>query len=731
MKKQLLSLVAAAAVISVSAQTPSPQWTINQQAIFPSSPTFTAPGIKFIDAVDTNVIWTVGMDWADTDRNYNWYSRSLNGGTTFTGGNIFSDTSTYQIANLEGIDANTAWVASFMKGTQSQGAIHRTTNGGQTWINMTGAGMFTNTAAFTNFVSFVTPSIGIANGDPVNGEFELWRTTNGGLSWTQVAANNIPNPLTGEFAIVDLYTKLGTSNYWFGTNAGRMYRSTDAGITWSVATVGSTSDVLLEIAFTTPLRGITYVSNGASVDVYNTTDGGATWNMIFPTGNIGLADVVNIPGTGVLASFGVGANSFMSYSADNGLTWTDWNSQNIQYFTGDFVDGKHGWAGTFDMPQAPFFTNIWKYSGAAISGTTAPTSAFSLPISLCLTASTVTTTVNNSSTGSPILTYSWSSTPGGVVFSSPTASAPVLTFNAVGNYTITLKVTNGLGTNTSSQYISVVACSPPAPSFSLDPQGCTNIAMLLDNTSTAGSPAPTYSWSSTAGGNFAPSPFVNEPTFMASTPGVYTISLTGANAQGNVTTTQTVNIVSCAPQAAFTMTDVLLYCNPSYSVKPKLVATNNTSVIPSVGANSYTWSIAPSSSVQAPSYTSLNFTATIRHSSINMYTVTLKAQNGSGFTTTTHTVSVDLECVGIEENNSAQNMMMYPNPANDAVTVKMSGSDNYSLKLVNVLGAVVYSENVAKGTDVKTIDVSSMPKGVYFLTLESGAGKTSRKLIIE
>ena len=733
MKKQLLSLLAAAAVISASAQSPSPQWTINQQALFPTSPTFTAPGIKLIDAVDSNVIWTIGMDWADPQRNYNWFSRSLNGGTTFTGGNVFSDTNTYAIANLEGIDANTAWVSSFMKSSKSQGAIHRTTDGGQTWVNMTSSNMFTNTAAFTDFVTFVTPSIGITVGDPVNGEFEIWRTTNGGLSWTAIPGSSIPNPLSSEYAYTNVYAKLGTSNYWFGTNAGRIYRSTDAGLTWSVTAIGGSTDDVTEIAFTTPLLGITYISNGSTIDVYNTTDGGATWTMIFPTGNIGLADVVGIPGTGKYASFGTGTNSFLSYSSDNGLTWTDWNSVNIPYITGDFVDAKHGWAGTFDRVQNPFYTNLWKYSGAAISGTSAPTSAFSIPVSLCLTASTVSTTVNNSSNGTPVLTYSWSSNPS-VLFSSTTSSAPVITFNAAGTYTIILAVTNGFGTNTSTQIITVNSCSPPAPTFSSDPQGCTNIALLLDNTSTAGSPAPTYSWSSSAGGSFSPSPFATDPSFVATAAGVYTITLTGSNAQGNVNVTHTLEIVSCAPQAAFTMTNLLLYCERNYSAvaKPKLVCTNNTTVNPAIGSNTYLWSIAPTASVLPPTSSSYNYTATIRHQSINMYSVTLRASNASGFTTLTQTVAVDLECTGIsEESNSVQNIVMYPNPANDKVTVVMPSSDNYNLNIMNVLGAVVYSENIAKGVNEKTINVSTLPKGVYFLNLESANGKGSRKLIIE
>jgi photosystem II stability/assembly factor-like uncharacterized protein len=196
-----------------------------------------------------------------------------------------------------------------MKATQNKGAIHRTTNGGLNWVNMTAPGMYTNSTAFTNIVSFLTPSIGITQGDPVNGEFEIWRTTDGGNTWTMVPGANIPNPINiGEFAIVDLYAKHGSSNLWFGTNAGRMYRTTDAGLTWSVSTVGSITDVLIEIAFTSPLVGLTYVSNGTTIDVYNTIDGGATWNLITPTGN-GLNDISGVPGTGAFVSAGNPVNN--------------------------------------------------------------------------------------------------------------------------------------------------------------------------------------------------------------------------------------------------------------------------------------------------------------------------------------------------------------------------------------------------------------------------------------
>ena len=122
-----------------------------------------------------------------TEKIFNCYfSRTINGGTSFNSGPIYpnNDTSSYVVANIEGIDANTAWVGAFSKPLQAQGSIFRTTNGGTSWQNMTAPGMFTNTNAFCDFVTFVTPSIGVAVGDPVNGSFEIWRTVNGGTNFS-------------------------------------------------------------------------------------------------------------------------------------------------------------------------------------------------------------------------------------------------------------------------------------------------------------------------------------------------------------------------------------------------------------------------------------------------------------------------------------------------------------------------------------------------------------------
>jgi hypothetical protein len=738
MKKQLLSIFAALTVSSAIAQTASSSWSISQNAAF----TPTSVGIKFMDAVDANVMWVTGYDGFAPRRNYNWYSRTLDGGTTFTAGNIFPDTNTYILANMEGIDANTAWVCSFLKATQGDGAIHRTTNGGATWTNMTATGMFTNTASsFADFVTFLTPSVGITVGDPVNGFFEIWRTTNAGLAWSQIPSVSIPNPLSAnEYAIVNLYAKQGTSNIWFGTNQGRIYYTTNTGLTWNVSQVAAPSSTITEIAFNSPLNGVAYAfTSGSTFEMYNTTNGGVTWsqiNTISP--NVGLNDIVGVPGTNSLVSFGAGTgNNIVSVSTDNGVTWTDYGSVSIQYLTGDFVNGTTGWAGSFSDNTNPAIGGIWKYSGTAGGGTVVPGSAFSMPANLCLTGSSATVIPSNSSTGSPVLTYSWTSTPAGAVFSSPTSSAPVITFSTSNTYTISLIVTNGVGSNTSSQIITVQNCSLPTVNFTVNASACANVGYQTVNTSSGGSPAPSYSWSSIPAGavNFLPSPFVLSPTISANVPGTYTVILEGINTQGSAQASQVINVSDCSPVAGFNVPSLIYLCRDGGDGNGKFGAVNTTTNPAGIsGPISYTWSIAPANNVTYQTGLTLtNFSATVNNSVIAQYTVTLKAKNASGISIVTHTMNVDF-CTGISENNRlANNMSISPNPASDFVNITLPASNSaYKLKLVNVLGAVVLEETTGKNSKENfTINLANKARGVYFLTVESATEKVTKKIIVE
>ena len=730
MKKTLLSIFGALAVSSAIGQVASPSWSTTQNAAWPKVST----GVKLLSAVDANVVWAIGYDGStgNTGRNYSWFTKTTNGGSLFTSGayifssptnTVVGDTNTYKIASLEGVSATTCWVTSYLKATDNKGAIHRTTNGGTSWQNMTAPGMFTNTASFADWITFVTPQIGVACGDPhpgVNNEYELWRTTDGGNTWSLIPGANIPNPSSAnEFALTGVYTKLGSSNIWFGTNEGRIYRSTDAGLTWNVSTLNAISSVNT-IAFTTPSNGYAWVfANNTTLETYNTTDGGATWTMIPAIDpNLGLNDFSAIPGTSSYASCGAGStNTIISYSSDAGVTWTNWGSTGIQYLTVDFVNNTTGWAGGFSDATTVGIGGIYKYTGPAITTTAAPTAAFNAPPTLCLAGPSATAAITNMSTGSPTPTYTWTSSPA-AAFSSSTAAAPTVTFTGAGSYTITLLASSTSGTNSTTQVVLVQSCTSPTAAFSGAATVCAKLTYTVNNTTT-GTPAPVYSWTTTPSAGVVISNSTSAtPSFTFNTAGVYSVGLTATNLNGSNTAVQTVTVNSCPPNVGFSI--------PALGCVGTVYTTTNTTTS-SITPISYAWSAATttSSPFSNPSAPAPSFTFT----SAGIYTVTLVATNITGTASATQTISIS-DCTGITENAGVlSSISVFPNPSNGVFSIENSlTNDNINYTVTNILGSTV---SAGKFTNSKNIDLSSQSKGIYFITFENKGNKITKKIILE
>src|SRR4029079_9974384 len=156
-----------------------------------------------------------------------------------------------QFRDIEAFDANRA-VAMSIGNNPSDFRIYATANGGQTW-NVTLQN--TNPGAFYDCMTFFDNRRGLLLSDPPDGQhFLVLATDDGGLHW-RVTGLQMPAALPGEAAFAasgECITSHG-GRAWFGTTAGRVFRSDDRGTSWTVAQTpvasGSGSNGIFALAF--------------------------------------------------------------------------------------------------------------------------------------------------------------------------------------------------------------------------------------------------------------------------------------------------------------------------------------------------------------------------------------------------------------------------------------------------------------------------------------------------
>jgi photosystem II stability/assembly factor-like uncharacterized protein len=306
-----------------------------------------------LSAPSSNVVWGSLRGLGQNPTPTQMFIKTTNGGSSWTSDTV-DNAANHDFGNIFAISADTAWAAMYATTTSSSsGAIFATFDGGATWNRQTTPNQFSSPGGFPNVVYFFNGNEGIAMGDPVGGYFEIYTTTNSGNTWTRVPSANIPAPTSGEFGIVDLYSVVGNT-VWFGTNKGRVFKSTNKGLNWTAATTGAKS--VNEVEFKDANTG--FAMQGDSL--FSTTDGGATWTLMTPKGRFHSgSDFVYVPNSGtpgILVSSGTftppGSTKFQygsSFSRDGGQTWYEIDDADdiISHAALAFIDSTVGYSGGF------------------------------------------------------------------------------------------------------------------------------------------------------------------------------------------------------------------------------------------------------------------------------------------------------------------------------------------------------------------------------------------------
>jgi photosystem II stability/assembly factor-like uncharacterized protein len=336
-----------------------------------------ARGIGYLHAVDSLVAWASGYDGSGGAEYITEFTKTTDGGATWTPGQVLS-ASGYGIGNLCGVSGTTAFAAIYNGTAQNNTCgIYKTTNGGTTWTQLPGALQGSN--SFADNVWFWNANEGMCHGDVKDNYFEIYTTSNGGTTWTRVPKANIGggvNPASGEGGWTSVIQAVGENTIMFGSNKAKLYISYDRGHNWVIKPTGITpiTDGINKIAFKDDMNGIVAQTN-TTVVVRETHDGGNTWTTVNPTGPFFTNDMAYVEGTdNTYVSTGAATGFYGStYSFDGGHSWSQFPGTEVeQYLACDFVNNHCGWAGGFNYLDGTgnMTGGMFKYVGMLEPGAT-------------------------------------------------------------------------------------------------------------------------------------------------------------------------------------------------------------------------------------------------------------------------------------------------------------------------------------------------------------------------
>jgi|GEM_PF-2192417 len=269
--------------------------------------------ISGLSVVNNDVVWA-------KDQLNSKFSISTDGGQSWITKNL-PLSMVGKVGSFSAVSATTAFVVmSMASGTYTQG-VYKTTDGGDTWTRQTSA--FLSPSSFPDLVYFWNENDGVAVGDGVDsavGNLDIYTTSNGGNQWNQVTALNMP---TGAFDWTlnsnSLLRVLGNSFYFF-SGLGKIYKSADKGLSWTTINTPLTNANNARFDFKDDNNGLLsdYNSTNGIYSLYSTSNGGLNWSKIDSISKV--SEIKYIPSLN--AYFSTNSNLGLSYSTDNGATWT-------------------------------------------------------------------------------------------------------------------------------------------------------------------------------------------------------------------------------------------------------------------------------------------------------------------------------------------------------------------------------------------------------------------------
>ncbi|WP_172277862.1 photosystem II stability/assembly factor-like protein [Chryseobacterium sp. LAM-KRS1] len=256
------------------------------------------------------------------------------------------------------LNENLGWAA-----RGGNGAVFKTTNGGTSWTQQI---VSTTPNEYYRNIEFLNENVGFLG--TLNNNF--YKTTDGGATWQRV--NNIspyPQGICG-LDCVGTSTVYGCGAWFY---PAYIIKSTDSGITWQYMDMSAYATALVEITFINENVGFASGSDDDGAVILKTTDGGASWTKIYNSNipfeyvwKMQLLDNNKIfcsieaesPNTGRLLK-----------SLNGGLTWETKDFPDTFVQAVGFTSPDHGWMGGHNTGFYETFNGGETWTDTGVGGT--------------------------------------------------------------------------------------------------------------------------------------------------------------------------------------------------------------------------------------------------------------------------------------------------------------------------------------------------------------------------
>ncbi len=197
---------------------------------------------------------------------------------------------------------------------------------------------------FVNDLYFFNDSYGVLIGDPQGGKWGIGYTTDGGNTWQKV--NKTPVLGSKEMGLAGSFG-VRNNNLWFGSQTGRVYRSTNRGQSWSEPSSIAYQGRVIDIAFYDEKHGLAIYAedqNSQATKIARSTDGGKKWKAdVFDFADLGQRPISISSPEGTNLIFAHTSLGRVYVTKDLGKTWKPVPAKEIlpvQVSTGAFKSDK-------------------------------------------------------------------------------------------------------------------------------------------------------------------------------------------------------------------------------------------------------------------------------------------------------------------------------------------------------------------------------------------------------